>query len=44
MELAGDMGTIQPGKRANLIITNPIPSLAYIPYDYGNNPVWRLIS
>ncbi len=44
MELEHEMGTIKVGKRANLILTKKIPSLAYIPYDYGNNPVERLIS
>jgi len=43
MELEHELGTIKAGKRANLIITKPIPSLAYIPYDYGNNNVDRLI-
>jgi imidazolonepropionase len=43
MELENEMGTITPGKRANLIITNKIPSLAHIPYDFGNDPVFRMI-
>ena len=43
MELEQEMGTIMVGKRAALIITSPIPSLAYIPYDYGNNSVERMI-
>jgi len=43
MELERELGTIKVGKRANLIITKPIPSLAYIPYDFGNNNVERLI-
>jgi imidazolonepropionase len=43
MELEHELGTIKVGKRANLIITKPIPSLAYIPYDYGNNNVDKLI-
>jgi imidazolonepropionase len=43
LELQGSLGTIATGKRANLIITNPMPSAAYIPYDYGNNPVERLL-
>ena len=43
MELQAELGTIAAGKRANLIITRPAPSLAYIPYDYGNNPVERLM-
>ncbi len=43
MELQNELGTIKPGKRANLIITKPMPSLAYIPYDYGNNPVDKVL-
>ena len=43
MELEHEMGTIKVGKRANLILTKKIPSLAYIPYDYGNGNVERLI-
>ena len=43
MELAGEMGTIRVGKKASIIITQKMSSLAYIPYDYGNNPVYRLI-
>lgn len=43
MELEQEMGTVKVGKRANLILTKPIPSLAYMPYDYGNNNIERLI-
>lgn len=43
MELEQEIGTIAIGKRANLIITKEIPSLGYIPYDFGNNPVEKLI-
>jgi imidazolonepropionase len=43
MELQNEIGTIAPGKKANLIVTKPIPSLAHIPYDYGNNPVEKMI-
>jgi imidazolonepropionase len=42
LELQDELGSIAAGKRANLIITKPMPSVAYIPYDYGNNPVERL--
>jgi len=43
MELSADMGTISKGKKANLILTHKIPSLAHIPYDYGNNPVYQML-
>ena len=44
MELEHEMGTIKVGKKANLVLTKKIPSLAYIPYDYGNMNVERLVS
>ncbi|MBB1284205.1 imidazolonepropionase [Flavisolibacter sp. BT320] len=37
MELADTVGSISEGKRANLILTKPIPSLAYLPYSFGSN-------
>ena len=43
MELEREMGTIKVGKKANLIITKPIPSIAYIPYDFGNSNIEQLI-
>lgn len=43
MELQNEVGSIAAGKKANLIITKPMPSLAYIPYDYGNNPIEKMI-
>ena len=44
MELEKEMGTIAVGKKANLILTKPMNNVAYIPYDYGNNPVARLLT
>lgn len=35
LELSSDQGSITVGKRANLFITRPMPSLAYFPYAYG---------
>ena len=32
LEIAHEVGSITPGKKANLIITDHIPSLVYIPY------------
>ncbi len=43
LELAAEMGSIAVGKKANLIITKPMPSYSYIPYDFGNNPVEKMI-
>ena len=39
MGLSHSHGTITVGKQANIFITKPIPSLAYIPYAYGRNLV-----
>jgi len=36
-------GTITVGKVANLFISNPISSLASVPYSFGSNPVWQVI-
>jgi imidazolonepropionase len=43
MELENSNGSIAVGKKANLILTNKADSLAIIPYDFGNNPVSRMI-
>jgi imidazolonepropionase len=43
MELDQEMGSVAPGKKANLIITKPIPSLAYIPYNYGNSSIEKML-
>jgi imidazolonepropionase len=43
MELEKEMGTIKAGKKAKIIITKKIPSLAYLMYDYGNNNVEQMI-
>jgi imidazolonepropionase len=37
MEIEKDFGSIAVNKKANLIFTKPIPSLAYLPYSFGNN-------
>jgi imidazolonepropionase len=37
MELENEVGSITVGKKANLIFTKPIPSLAYLPYSFGTN-------
>lgn len=35
MGLSDDFGSIAPGKRANFVITHPMPSLAFLPYAYS---------
>ena len=37
MELGKEIGSITIGKKANIIITKQIPSLAFIPYSFGSN-------
>jgi imidazolonepropionase len=43
LELSHSHGSITVGKQANLIITKPIPSLAYIPYAFGVDPVAKVL-
>lgn len=43
MELDHCLGSITPGKKANIMILKEIPSLAYIPYSFGENKVSRMI-
>ena len=43
LELSPTHGSITIGKQANLIITKPIPSLAYIPYAFGIDPVANVL-
>jgi imidazolonepropionase len=43
MELEKEAGSITIGKRANLIFTKPIPSLAYLPYAFGSNLVDKVM-
>ncbi|MEO8710570.1 MAG: imidazolonepropionase [Parafilimonas sp.] len=43
MELETEVGSITIGKKANLIFTKPIPSLAYLPYAFGSNLIARVM-
>ena len=43
IELQNDYGTIEIGKRANLIITKKIPSLSYIGYKFGNSVIKKVL-
>jgi len=43
MGLARDYGSIAVGKRANLIITRPLSSLAYLPYAYTSPWIDRVV-
>ncbi|HQD09572.1 MAG TPA: imidazolonepropionase, partial [Flavihumibacter sp.] len=43
LELQRITGSISKGKRADFIITKPIPSLAYIPYAFSTNQVQQVL-
>ena len=43
LSLGERLGSITPGKLANLIITRPIPSLAYLPYAFGTNLINQVL-
>jgi imidazolonepropionase len=43
MELQHELGSITVGKKANLIFTKPIPSLAYLPYAFGSNLIDKVM-
>lgn len=43
MSLGDTLGSITPGKLANLIITRPVPSLAYLPYAFGTDHIARVM-
>lgn len=43
LEWQNELGSIAKGKKANLIITHPMRSVALLPYDFGNNPVAQMI-
>ena len=43
MELGNELGSIMIGKKANLIFTKPIPSIAYIPYSFGTNLIDKIM-
>lgn len=43
MELSNQMGSIAIGKKANLFITRPMTSLAYLPYSFGQSQIETVI-
>ncbi|MCW3094149.1 MAG: imidazolonepropionase [Ferruginibacter sp.] len=43
MECGDQLGSITIGKKANLIFTKPIPSLAYLPYSFGTNLIDKVM-
>jgi imidazolonepropionase len=43
MSLGDKLGSIAAGKLANLIITHPVPSLAYLPYAFGTDHIAQVM-
>ncbi len=43
MGVEEEMGSITPGKKANLIITRPVPGYEYLPYAYGSDHAGKVI-
>lgn len=43
MELSALTGSITKGKKANLIITRPLSSLAFLPYSFGQSQIKKII-
>ena len=43
MELENEVGSIAVGKKANLIFTKPISSLAYLPYSFGTSLIDKVM-
>ena len=43
MGVEKELGSICIGKKANLFITKPIPSYAYLPYSFGHNVIEKVM-
>jgi imidazolonepropionase len=43
MQLENEVGSITVGKKANLIFTKQVSSLAYLPYAFGNNLIDKIM-
>ncbi len=43
MDVEGMLGSVTVGKKANLIITKPVSSLAMLPYSFGSNLVEKVL-
>lgn len=39
IELSSELGSIEKGKKANLIITKPLSSPSFLPYNFGHNHI-----
>ncbi|WP_417589778.1 imidazolonepropionase [Owenweeksia hongkongensis] len=43
IELSDKLGSIEKGKRANLIITKPLSSPSFLPYNFGHNHIEHVL-
>jgi imidazolonepropionase len=43
MGLEKEVGSLTVGKRANIIITHEVPSLAYLPYAFGSDHIHTVL-
>lgn len=43
MDVVDSLGSVCRGKKANVFITKPIPTIEYLPYAYGENKVYKVI-
>jgi imidazolonepropionase len=43
MGVSHELGSVAIGKKANIFITKPIPSLEFMPYAFGSNKVDTVI-
>jgi imidazolonepropionase len=43
LEMGDTVGSVTPGKIANVFITRPMPSIAFLPYAFGSNLVDQVI-
>lgn len=43
IELSGELGSIEKGKRANLMITRPLSSPSFLPYNFGHNHLKQVL-
>ncbi|MBS1597629.1 MAG: imidazolonepropionase [Bacteroidetes bacterium] len=43
MDIANETGSISVGKKANLIFTKPVPSIAFLPYCFGTNLIDKVM-
>ncbi|HTQ27951.1 MAG TPA: imidazolonepropionase [Puia sp.] len=43
LEWGDKLGSVAPGKKANLIFTKPVPSVAFLPYAFGSNLIEKVM-